>query len=387
MNCPFCGAFITQGVSHCPECKRPIIKVAENDEQSSKPGGNRTSIPGQRRRRLRLQKATQEDIKPSKLLDEAPTAPIEGLAEHQSSSASAASLDEAPTLPIEGLAEHQSPSASTTQLDEAPTLPIEGLLDNTPTAPTESIAEPRSSTTTEGQSSPAPFDIPNDYSLDAGDMPTRPVASLSAPEQSGNKRQEEQPAMRVVFSGSRLVTRAAIAAPRSSRRPSMTIVVLCLAILLVGGTAVGAAILKSTTVTLPPSVLDGSPTPIEGPSGQVIDLPAGAIISDVNLASKIDNNYLPVIATATFMPQQRVYLTFVVNSQNRPGYIMVKWYANDHLLAGDQIAHNPQDNVAFFSYVYDQPTHATAELYWCSSASCSDARLAHIVSFTVQEGD
>ncbi|HEY7414983.1 MAG TPA: hypothetical protein VH593_07310 [Ktedonobacteraceae bacterium] len=343
MNCPSCGAFITQEASYCPECKRPVIKAVENSEQPSKPLGNQADIPDRRRRRLRLQKAEQEDIKPSSL------------------------FDNAPTLPIENLSEQLSSSASASRLDEAPTSPIEKLLDHAPTVPTESI------------------------SPDASDMPTRPVASMPPSEQPDDKRQEELPAppvaVRAVFSSARLVTRAAIAAPRpvrSSRQSSMTIVLLCLAVLLVGGVAAGAAFLRGTVVTLPPSVLDGSPTPIEGPSGQVIDLNAGAIINNVNLASKIDDNYLPLIATTTFAPGQRVYLTFVVNSQNRPGDIMVKWYADKHLRAEDQIAHNPQDNVAFFSYIYDQPADATAELYWCSTASCSDARLAHIILFTVR---
>jgi predicted nucleic acid-binding Zn ribbon protein len=247
-------------------------------------------------------------------------------------------LEHTPTVPIENIAGPKRAETPATLLDELPTSPIESVLDNAPTVPTPSIA---------GSAQPA--------------------------------------TMRAVFSSGRPVARAVVTARQRSRRSIMTFVLICcLAVLFIGGIAAVAFLRDTTQVILPPSVLDGSPTPIEGPSGQVIDLTAGGILSNVNLASRIDNNYLPVIATTTFVPGQRVYLTFVVNSQNQPGYIMVKWYANNRYLSQDQMAHNPQDNVAFFSYVYHQPAHATAELYWCSNASCSDARLAHVILFTVQ---
>ena len=284
-----------------------------------------------------------------KQLEHTPTVPIESIAEPKRAETPATSLDELPTRPIESI------------LDNAPTTPIEGLLDHTPTTPTESILDNSPTTPIEGLLDQAPT------------APSRHIAESAPPV-----------VMRAGFPGARLVTRAAVNTRKRSRRPAMTLIVFCLAILLIGGAAAGVTLLKSTTqVPLPPSVLDGAPTPIEGPSGQVIDLTAGGILSNVNLASKIDSNYLPVIATTIFAPGQKVYLTFVVNSQNQPGSIMVKWYANNRLLAHDQMAHDPRDNVAFFSYVYNQPAHATAELYWCSNASCSDARLAHVIVFTV----
>lgn len=325
MNCPFCGASITQGASYCPECKQSVIKTVENSEQSSRLAYSQSDIPGPRRK-VRLQKATQEEPDPDRQMPEhTPTVPIESIAEPKRAETPATQLDELPTSPIESI------------LDNAPTTPIESIHDHTPTVPTRSIAE-------------------------------------SAPPAT----------MRAAFSGGRLVTRAVVNTQRRSRRTTMTIILFCLVVLLVVGTA-SVAFLKSTTqVILPPSALDGSPTPVEGPSGQVIDLTAGGILSNVNLASRIDSNYLPVVATTIFAPGQKVYLTFVVNSRNQPGYIMVKWYANNRLLAHDQITHDPRDNVAFFSYIYNQPAHATAELYWCSNVSCSNARLAHVISFTVE---
>jgi hypothetical protein len=338
MNCPFCGASITQGASYCPECKQSVIKTVEHGTQSSRLAYSQGNTPGQRRK-VRLQKAMQEKPDPArKLLEHTPTVPIENIAEPKGAKTPAMKLDELPTSPIESI------------LDNSPTTPIEGLLDQAPTTPTESILD------------------------QAPTVPTRSIAEPAPPA-----------VMHAASFSSRLVTRAAVNTRKHSQRPTMTIVLFCLAILLVGGVAAGATLLKSTAqVTLPPSVLDGSPTPVEGPSGQVIDLTAGGILNNVNLASKIDSNYLPVVATTVFAPGQKIYLTFVVNSQNQPGYIMVKWYANNRLLAHDQMTHDPKDNVAFLSYIYAQPAHATAELYWCSNASCSDARLAHVISFTVE---
>ena len=337
MNCPFCGAFITQGASYCPRCKQSVIKTVEDGEQASSLAYSQGNTPGQRRK-VRLQKATQEKPDPDrKQLEHTPAIPIESIAEPKGAETPATLLDELPTTPIESI------------LDNTPTTPTESIHDHTPTVPTESILD------------------------QAPTVPTRSIAQSAPPA-----------VMRASLSGSRLVTRAAVNTRQRSRRPTMTIILFCLVVLLVVGAA-GVALLRSTTqAILPPSVLDGSPTPVEGPSGQVIDLPAGGTLSNVNLASRIDSNYLPVVATTTFATGQKVYLTFVVNSQNQPGYIMVKWYADNHLLAHDQMVHDPQDNVAFFSYVYNQSADATAELYWCSNASCSDARLAHVISFTVE---
>src|SRR5579875_1571098 len=129
MNCPFCGASIPQGASHCPECRQSIIKTVEDGEQSSEAAPGQSGMPGQRHK-VRLQKAAQE--KPDaarKLLEHTPTVPIENIAGPKRAETPATLLDELPTSPIESV------------LDNAPTVPTESVLDNAPTVPTPSIAE------------------------------------------------------------------------------------------------------------------------------------------------------------------------------------------------------------------------------------------------------
>jgi hypothetical protein len=121
------------------------------------------------------------------------------------------------------------------------------------------------------------------------------------------------------------------------------------------------------------------------PSGQAIDTAASAIVSNLQAANSIDSNSNAVGVSSTFKVNQKFDLIIDVNSAGQDGYIESKLYLNNQLLP-DQPAilhHHAQYTVAYFPTMYANTGDAANEMYWCTKADCSDAKLAQVITFTI----
>jgi hypothetical protein len=122
------------------------------------------------------------------------------------------------------------------------------------------------------------------------------------------------------------------------------------------------------------------------PSGLTIDSAASSIISNIQTASAIDSqSAAPTQLVSTFAVQQNVYATADLHLSGQTGFALAKWYANGTLVhtSGVLALNNPNFTNVAFDYAYGQATQGASEIYWCTQADCSDAKLADFVKFTV----
>lgn len=110
---------------------------------------------------------------------------------------------------------------------------------------------------------------------------------------------------------------------------------------------------------------------------------ASKIIFNPQTSSAIDSDYQPTKVATTFAPNKDMYLTFQENSQGQNGYIQVKWYANGTLDDARILKHNGQYDHGYFAHTFTDAGPVAAALYWCTQATCSDAQLAQVVTFTI----
>ncbi len=128
-----------------------------------------------------------------------------------------------------------------------------------------------------------------------------------------------------------------------------------------------------------------STTPVlsDVPQSSAIDPAAKATIFNIQMASSIDKDYYPTNLANTFKPQQDVYMTFHVDSQGQDGYIKVNWYLNGQKQSSSILTHSAENDHGYFDNTYDQSGDGAVAAYWCLESSCSDAKLAQVVTFTV----
>jgi len=119
------------------------------------------------------------------------------------------------------------------------------------------------------------------------------------------------------------------------------------------------------------------------PSGTPIDPTAAVIVTNAQTASAIDNNYLPIKLTSNFAVGQTVYVTFRLSQNGQSGYVEAKLYG-DNTYIGDKIL-TVQANFdrGYFNASLNKAATGAVELYWCTQADCSDAKLATFVTFKV----
>ena len=130
------------------------------------------------------------------------------------------------------------------------------------------------------------------------------------------------------------------------------------------------------------------PIQADTPSGNALVASASAILRNAQTSSDIDSNLAPTQKTKTFMANQKVYITFVINSGNQDGYIEAKWYADGQVVATAVLPHTHGNTRGVFSNVYIIATpDGAVELYWCVQADCKDAQLAQVVHFEVTPVD
>lgn len=144
-------------------------------------------------------------------------------------------------------------------------------------------------------------------------------------------------------------------------------------------TATTATTTTGTTPTTQPTTAAAS----DVPATSAIVPSAAVILNTPKTSSAVDQNLLPTSPTSTFKTGQKIYVTFVINSQGKNGYIQVKWYQNGQSLTSDILTHHAENDRGYFSLAYNEAGDGAVAMYWCVQANCSDAQLAQIVKFTV----
>lgn len=123
---------------------------------------------------------------------------------------------------------------------------------------------------------------------------------------------------------------------------------------------------------------------VHTPSGKLITASASAILANAQMGSDIDRNLMPTHTTTTFMANQKMYITFTIQSGGKDGSIEAKWYANGQLVSSTRLRHNHANTRGVFSSTYITAVpNGAVELYWCTQSDCSDAQLAQVIRFAV----
>jgi hypothetical protein len=119
------------------------------------------------------------------------------------------------------------------------------------------------------------------------------------------------------------------------------------------------------------------------PSGSPVAPTAAGILSNLQIASAVNSDYVPTTLTKTFKPQQKVYATFLINTHGQKGYAGVKWYIDGTFGKGSNLAIDPSFNHGYFAISYNVAAQGAVEIYWCTQSNCSDEQLAGFATFTV----
>lgn len=142
-----------------------------------------------------------------------------------------------------------------------------------------------------------------------------------------------------------------------------------------------AATVTAAAQTTPVSTQPSS----AAPSGSPVVPSAAAILDNLKMASAIDNNYNPTTLSTTFTTNQKVFVTYSINTGGKPGYALSKWYINGTLDSTStplQIQAN-FDHGFFRNSGFTTTGIGAVELYWCTQSDCSDEQLAAFTTFTV----
>ncbi|HEY4035079.1 MAG TPA: hypothetical protein VGL94_14050 [Ktedonobacteraceae bacterium] len=130
--------------------------------------------------------------------------------------------------------------------------------------------------------------------------------------------------------------------------------------------------------TIAPSPTVATPTP----AGV---FPGAQYITNAHMATAIDQTTGQATQYATnFTTNQRIYVTFSLNTGSQGGAVCLMWYMNTQYISQYEFAveKNQLDN----SYSYNSMSNAGTgyvEIYWATTATCTDKLLAAHVTFTV----
>jgi hypothetical protein len=152
----------------------------------------------------------------------------------------------------------------------------------------------------------------------------------------------------------------------------------------IGKNAASSVTSTATSVASTSTVSTPGATPASNvPTTNDVVPAASKIIFNPQTSSAIDSNYQPTKVATTFAPNKDMYLTFQEDSQGKDGYIQVKWYSNGTLDDARILKHSGQNDHGYFAHTFTDAGPVAAALYWCTQATCSDAQLAQVVTFTV----
>ncbi len=167
------------------------------------------------------------------------------------------------------------------------------------------------------------------------------------------------------------------------------LVLICAALVFViysAANKVGSTVNTALTATAAAQTTPASTQPSSAaPSGSPVVPSAAAILNGLKMASAIDNNLNPTTLSTTFTTNQKVYVTFLINTSGQTGYALTKWYLNGKLDSTNppfkiqsNYDHGFSSNPGFTT-----AGNGAVELYWCTQSDCSDAQLASFTTFTV----
>ncbi|SRR6266446_4844792 len=172
--------------------------------------------------------------------------------------------------------------------------------------------------------------------------------------------------------------------PQRRSRLGLIIGIIVLVLVLACAGLVGLSVIgaRNTVTNAVPT-----PTPVPtspSPPGSPIVPSAAAILGNPKMASAIDTNYNPTTLTNTFTTNQKIFVTFSVNTGGKVGYAQAKWYINGKLdYTNPVITLQANYDQGFFRDITGTAGKGVVELYWCTQSNCSDAQLASIATFTV----
>jgi flagellar basal body-associated protein FliL len=145
-----------------------------------------------------------------------------------------------------------------------------------------------------------------------------------------------------------------------------------------GNTNTGTA---TTVPSTSPAVTPTTQGP--SPSGSPIDPTSAAIITNAQTASAVDSNYYPSKVTSNFAARQDVYVTFHLTLNGQSGYVQAKLYSNTTYVGNKILTVQSAYDHGYFTVTLNTASTGIVELYWCTQADCSDAKLATLVTFNV----
>ena len=119
------------------------------------------------------------------------------------------------------------------------------------------------------------------------------------------------------------------------------------------------------------------------PSGSPVDPTSAAIITNAQTASAVDSNSFPTNLTRDFAVGQTVYVTFHLTLHGQSGYAEAKLYSGTTYIGNKILTVQSTFDHGYFTATLNQASTGTIELYWCTQANCSDAKLATFVVFNV----
>jgi hypothetical protein len=134
------------------------------------------------------------------------------------------------------------------------------------------------------------------------------------------------------------------------------------------------------SATIGPSPTLATPTAIGS-------FPGAQYITTARLASVVNENTGQALQYATnFAVNQKIYVTFALNTGAQGGAVCFRWYQNNQYLKAFDYAFGVEKNLLYnpFSYArMSNPGTGYIEVYWASTVSCTDKLLAQHVTFSV----
>jgi hypothetical protein len=140
----------------------------------------------------------------------------------------------------------------------------------------------------------------------------------------------------------------------------------------------------TNTSNTPPVTASPSPT-VPTPTPPEI-FPGAQYITNARMASAVNENTAQATQYATnFTANQNIYVTFTLNTGNQGGAVCLRWYMNNQYVNHYEFAAVGK-NLTYNSYSFTSmstPGTGYVEVYWASTAACTDKLLAQHVTFMV----
>lgn len=150
-----------------------------------------------------------------------------------------------------------------------------------------------------------------------------------------------------------------------------------------------SANISSPQVT--PTNLRSTPLATQHPSPTIVTptptqtFPGTQYITNARMASAIDSATGQATQyTTTFLTNQRIYVTFTINTVSQAGAVCLLWYINGQYVSRYEFA--VAKSQLYNSYSYNSMSNSGpgyVEIYWATTVACTDKLLAAHVTFTV----